>query len=165
MSVAVPRIACMFEYPLERLAAMSGADLARAVAENHAAQLHAENQTLVLAAAWADLHSIDPTQYSPLVERASAVGGPGTPEIAEFCCLEFGALLGVGMIAGRAVIADALDVRHRLPLLWERVLAGQVRAWKARRIADTTRHLGWDEAAEVDHAVAGLVETLPCRGS
>ena len=112
----------MFDYSVDGLAALTGADLSAAVADNHTVQVQAENRTLLLAAAWADLHSMDPDlPNGPLIERATVVGGDGTPEIGEFCCAEFGALLGVGMLAGRSLIGDALDVRHRLPLLWNRV--------------------------------------------
>jgi hypothetical protein len=53
--------------------------------------------------------------------------------------LRRGALQGTGMAAARALIADALDLRYRLPRLWRRVLTGGVRAWQARRIAEQTR--------------------------
>ena len=43
------------------------------------------------------------------------------------------------MMAARALIADALDLRYRLPRLWGRVLTGGVRAWQARKIAEQTR--------------------------
>ena len=37
-------------------------------------------------------------------------------------------------MAARALVADALDFRYRLPMLWRQVRAGQVRAWQARRL-------------------------------
>jgi hypothetical protein len=43
------------------------------------------------------------------------------------------------MMAARALIADALDLRYRLPRLWDRVLTGGVGAWQARKIAEQTR--------------------------
>lgn len=106
MSDPSRKIVLVFDYSTEALAALSGEQLAAAVSDNHGVQVRAENRTLVCAAAWADLHSMDADlPNGPLVERATVVGGDGTPEIGEFCCLEFGALLGIGMVAGRAMIA------------------------------------------------------------
>ncbi len=47
-----------------------------------------------------------------------------------------------------------LDLRHRLPRLWKRVLAGEVKPWLARKTADTTRHLSVEVADVVDRRVA-----------
>lgn len=148
----------MFEESLNRL---TGAQLAARIAANHARLLDSETQVLVLACAWADLHAADPDQpYSPLVERSCAWGGEGTPEVSEFCAVEFGTLQGVGIVSGRALIADALDLRHRLPRLWAGVRAGGVRAWQARKIAQATRSLSWAACADVDAAISGFVGML-----
>jgi len=74
-----------------------------------------------------------------LIERACAWGGEGTPEVSEYCATELGALQGTGVMAARSLIADALDLRYRLPRLWGRVLTGGVRAWQARKVAEQTR--------------------------
>jgi hypothetical protein len=148
----------MFETSLDRL---TGAQLAARIAANHAQLLDHETQVLVLACAWADLHDADPAQpYSPLVERSCAWGGEGTPEVSEFCAAEFGTLQGVGIMSGRAMIADALDLRHRLPRLWAGVQAGGVRAWQARKIAQATRALSWEACGDVDAAISGYVGML-----
>ena len=122
-----------------------------------------ETRVLLLAAAWADVHDLDPTgaEYRPLVERACAWGGAGTPAVSEYCAVELGALQGTGEIAARMLIADALDLRHRLPRLWRQVQAGQVRAWQARKTAEATRALSWAAAQEVDEAVSGYLGQLP----
>ena len=52
------------------------------------------------------------------------------------------------------MIADALDLRHRLPSIWAAAQAGQVPAYQARRIAHATRHLTAVHAATVDQRVA-----------
>ena len=46
---------------------------------------------LELACAWADVHSREPGDYSPLVEPARCYGGQGTPALEEFCVDEFAA--------------------------------------------------------------------------
>jgi hypothetical protein len=65
------------------------------------------------------------------------------------------------MAAARALIADALDLRYRLPRLWDRVLTGGVRAWQARKIAEQTRPLSWQACADVDHALSDFVGMMP----
>src|SRR5512133_1770208 len=64
-------------------------------------------------------------------------------------------------MAARSLIADALDVRYRLPRLWARILTGGVRAWQARKIAEQTRCLSWEACADVDHALSDFVGMMP----
>jgi hypothetical protein len=52
------------------------------------------------------------------------------------------------------LMADGLDLCHRLPLLWQRVEAGQVRVYCARLVARRTRDLSPEQAAYVDSRVA-----------
>ncbi|HEV2930966.1 MAG TPA: hypothetical protein VGW74_19970, partial [Propionibacteriaceae bacterium] len=98
---------------------MSTSDLAGLIEQNHAELVARECRVLELAAAWADRHYLDPTgcEYHPLVERACAFGGAGTPEVSEYCAAELGAWQGTGICAARLLIADALDLRYRLPRL------------------------------------------------
>ncbi len=142
---------------------MSTSDLAGLIESNHAALLARECDELVLAAAWADRHYLDPNggDYQPLIERACAYGGDGTPEVSEYCCAELGALLGIGILAARLLIGDALDVRYRLPRLWARVRTGGVRAWQARKVAETTRLLSAEAAADLDYHLADSVGMMP----
>ena len=68
------------------------------------------------------------------------------------------------------LIGDALDLRHRLKLIWAAALAGQVPACQARRIAAATRHLTADQAGWVDAQLAPSLGMLswgrlhPARG-
>ena len=59
------------------------------------------------------------------------------------------------------LMADALDLRHRLPELWRLIVAGGVPVWKARKVAQTTRHLSRSAAMQVDAAVAAAITALP----
>ena len=142
---------------------MRTAHLAGMIEQNHAQLVSAECRMLQLACAWADAHYLDSgsDDYQPLIQRACAWGGEGTPEVSEYCVAELGALQGTGMMAARALIADALDLRHRLPRLWGRVLTGGVRAWQSRKIAEQTRRLSWEACADVDHALSDLVGMMP----
>ena len=95
-----------------------------------------------------------------MIQRAR-LGWCRNTEVSEYCAAELGALQGTGMVAARALIADALDLRYRLPRLWDRVLTGGVRAWQARRIAEQTRPLSWQACADVDHALSDVVGMMP----
>jgi len=74
---------------------------------------------LAAAAHWADLHGHlddDPDGRAlPGMEQLVRLGGDGTPEVAEFAPAELGAELAMSPFAARQLIADALDLRHRLP--------------------------------------------------
>ncbi|MFP5282315.1 MAG: HNH endonuclease, partial [Actinomycetes bacterium] len=146
----------MFESGLEGLG--KAATAAAAVA-CHAGLVEREAELLRLAAHWADLHPGDLPDPGgpPGRERGLLLGGAGTPEVAEFAAGELGPLLETTTGSATHLMADALDLRHRLPRLWGRVRAGQVRAWKARRVAEATRYLPPVAAAAVDAAVAGCV--------
>ena len=114
---------------------------------------------LAAAAHYADLHGTLPATDAggralPGAERLVALGGDGTPEVAEFAPAELAAAIGISATAAAALIGDALDLRHRLPLLWARVSAGEVRAWVGRKVADATRTASTDAAALVDARVA-----------
>ncbi len=153
----------MFDSGVGELPAVGAARLAGLIEQNHAELKAAECRMLQLACAWADAHYLDSgsTEYQPLIQRACAWGGEGTPEVSEYCAAELGGLQGTGIVAARVLIADALDLRYRLPRLWGRVLTGGVRAWQARRIAEQTRPLSWEACADVDHALSDLVGMMP----
>ena len=93
-------------------------------------------------------------------EYGIAVGGEGTPEILAYCPAELAVVLATSPGGARHLIADALDLRHRLPLLWGQVLGGRVRSWKARQVAAATRHLSRVQAGVVDVGVVGLIDTM-----
>ncbi|NYD56143.1 hypothetical protein BKA08_000381 [Nocardioides marinisabuli] len=121
-------------------------------------QRRAGVELLVLAYEWAIAH---PKQRlssreagRPGREQARAYGGDGTPEVTEFAAATFGAAIGRTTYAGRRLMAAALDLRLRLPLLWSRVQALEVRDSYAIHVADKTRHLSKAEAAWVDGEVA-----------
>ena len=58
------------------------------------------------------------------------------------------------------LIADALDLRHRLRSIWAAALTGQVPAHQARHIAAATRHLTAAQAGWVDAQLAPSVGKL-----
>lgn len=144
---------------------LDGAAAAAAIDDAHAGVLERECRLFQLAAHWADLHSPDSLEPVQTVlagaERGRVLGGAGTPEVLEFAAEELGARLEMSGLAAELLMADALDVRHRLPLLWSMVCSGGVRVWRVRKVAVATRHLSEIAAAAVDRAVAGSVALLP----
>ncbi|WP_426246261.1 HNH endonuclease [Nocardioides sp. LHG3406-4] len=122
----------------------------------------AEAELLVAACEWADLHPPESVSDAAAFtmpgggEHEEPVAGPGAPLVAEFCIPEFGAVLGLSTTAAKQLIGQALELRHRLPRLWRRVQAGDLPAWRARRVAETTIHarLSPQGAAYVDAQLA-----------
>ncbi len=82
------------------------------------------------------------------------VAGEGAPLVAEFAITEFAAAIGVSTDAGKRYVGHALELAHRLPRVWRRVVEGDLRAWLARRIADQTLLLSQEAASFVDRHVA-----------
>ena len=83
---------------------------------------------LQLAAHWADLHpatadtGVETFGGAALLADES-LGGDGTPAVAAFTPEPFALALGMSPSAGAQLIADALDLRHRHPILWKRLSA------------------------------------------
>ncbi len=122
-----------------------------------ATQHRCEVEILRVAVQHAYLHdrdSLDPAETGrPGRERARRIGGAGTPEVAEFAASELGARLGMSTVSAGLLMADGLDLRHRLPRLWRGVEAGEVRVYLARLVARRTRDLTAEQAAYVDERV------------
>jgi hypothetical protein len=130
-----------------------------------AAEDQAAADLLEVAARWADLHppeSIhDAAAFTvPGCEHEEPIAGEGAPLVAEFCVAELGSVLGISSTAAKKLVGHALELRHRLPRLWDQVHAGQVPAWRARAVADTTIHsspaLTAEAAGFVDAQVAAV---------
>jgi hypothetical protein len=123
----------------------------RAAAEAHEAAI------LRAAADWADLHppeSVSEAAYVPGTEGELAIAGEGAPLVAEFACAEFASALGVPTTWGAQLVGEALELRHRLPCVWQRVMSGELQVWRARRIARATMPLSQRAAGWVDRQVA-----------
>jgi hypothetical protein len=146
----------------DSLVGSSAGQVAEAAEACLAGLLAQEARLLAVAAAWADCHpgDLDGDWRSPAVDVPRQLGGPGTPLVGRFGLAELGALLRTSTGGAEHLIADALDLRHRLPRLWARVQAGQVRSWQARAVAKATRRLDPAAAAAVDAAVAEPITTL-----
>src|SRR6201990_2394886 len=91
------------------------------------------------------------------VAAGELLAGVGTPVVAERAVEELAAALDLSYRSGCGLVADALELAYRLPRLWALVQAGSLQAWKARQVAQQTRHLSHQAAAFVDRqaAIAG----------
>jgi hypothetical protein len=116
---------------------------------------------LEVAARWADLHSADPQARPGAVpvwaggDQLIGYGGDGTPPVQDLCLPELAVALQVSVAAAGLLVADALDLRHRLPKVWVAVRELQCEPWLARKVARTCRRLDRHQAAAVDEAIAG----------
>ena len=136
---------------------MSGSELLDHVDDLANTQRRCEARILQAAVQHAVLNNpdtLDPQLAKlPGRERAKRFGGVGTPHVAEFCSAELGARLGVTSWSAHSLIADALDLVIRLPQLWRRVEALEVKTSYARFVARRTRDLSIEQAAYVDSRV------------
>src|SRR6476620_12596744 len=129
-----------------------------------------EARLLALAVHWVDLHPVTPGHPAATFPTqrtgglASALGpaffdpaplaGVGTPGVAEYAVEELSAALGLSHLAGLALVAEAVELRYRLPRLWALVQSGDLQAWKARQVAKATTQLSRDAVAFVDRHLA-----------
>ncbi|MFY9916206.1 MAG: DUF222 domain-containing protein, partial [Nocardioidaceae bacterium] len=142
---------------LDEMATLSFVETARAAADR------VEVDILQAAAHWADLHTELARPTSPLLpgsEQLVCFGGHGTPGVAEFAPAELGVVLATSSSAAERLVGDALDLRHRLPRLWARIMAGEVKPWIGRKTAEATRHLSVDTVAVVDRRIARYAHSL-----
>jgi hypothetical protein len=154
-------IECVFDN--DDLVELDAASTLAAAEANEHILITAETRRLQLAAHWGDLHPGDAVAEDRLPGREHPVrlGGEGTPTVADFAPAELGCVLRMSDGSACRLIGDALDLRHRLRLIWTAALAGQVPAYQARRIAATTRHLTVEQAAYVDAQLAPSLGALP----
>src|SRR3954451_9329943 len=125
----------------------------------------AEADLLRAACAWADLDPAESiTDAVRFGDTPVRVAGEGAPLVAEFCVAEFAAAVGLPTEAGKAYLGEALELRHRLPRIWARVVAGDLAAWRGRRIARQTIGLSLAAAGFVDVQVAGFAHRIGPSG-
>lgn len=132
-------------------------ECAAALREAFADERRAVARRLATVAHWADLHS----ETAAATVRAG--DSHGTPSVTSFAATELGVLLEVTTGSARNLLRDVLDLRHRHPLLWRALLAGEVAEWVARRVVHATAEaeLTVEQARRVDEWTARPVCRLP----
>ncbi|WP_143033864.1 HNH endonuclease signature motif containing protein [Nocardioides sp. YR527] len=124
------------------------------------AEDQAGRDTLILAAKYAAANVVETVGEAAVLEvdtygdRAVMLTGSGAPMISEAAVIEFAAVLGYSTYSGRKYLADAVELAWRLPRTWVRILDGTLAGWRARRVAEITRHLDPEVAGWVDTQVA-----------
>ena len=120
-----------------------------------------EFERLVLAREWALAHLVtDPDHLADPRRLPTPLGAVGLA-VDEYAAAELAAALGIHPLAGRHLMADAVDLEARLPRLWEVCSRGRIEVWVARKIAAATSRLTGDQARWVDESLAEVVGTLP----
>ncbi len=113
----------------------------------------AEVAELELATQWAVVHGHPRDDRDPMVTP----GGDGTPAVREHAIPELAMARETHPATTRALIADGLDLVHRLPRTWAVVQAGACEPWVARKVAVLTRALLSEQVGRVDRAVARAI--------
>ncbi len=133
-----------------------------AAARGAQAEVHAaEARKLVAAVAWARLHEVDdPDLAATWGDAPVMITGAGAPMISRGCVAEFAAVIGTTTNGGRAYLADAVELAHRLSALYARITEGTLPAWKGRRIAKETTILPPEAAADLDARIAPIAAKL-----
>ena len=128
---------------------------------------------------WADLHrvegdevgSIDPDLVEMLFPAGSGdsvlgregelrLAGQGAFAVTEFAVCQLAAAFGMSEHAARAYVGQGLELRDRLPRLWQRVMGGELPAWKALKIAEQTIPLTASAADYVDRHLAPFAQKM-----
>ncbi|MDP3890533.1 MAG: HNH endonuclease, partial [Nocardioides sp.] len=139
--------------------AVSAAGLLAALSDAKYVENDAAARALETAVAWAEMHPASSIEDAATVwegrygDTGIPVAGPGAPLIAEFSVVEFAAALGVPTEVGKQFLGHAVELAHRLPRVWARVVARDLPAWRARRVAHATTHLSPEAAAFVDRHI------------
>lgn len=113
----------------------------------------AEVDEMLVAAQWSVLHGHPRDDRDPMTQP----GGDGTPDVREYCLAELAMAQETHALTARALIADTLDLVHRLPRTWAIVQAGQCEPWVARKVASMSRALLAETVGVVDKAVARAI--------
>lgn len=113
----------------------------------------AEVEELRLGIRWAVVNGHPRDDRDPMVTP----GGDGTPPVREHAIPELALARETHPATTRALMADGLDLVHRLPLTWSVVEAGECEPWVARKVAVLSRALLDDQVSKVDRAVARAI--------
>lgn len=121
----------------------------------------AEFERLELARDWALAHVVTGPDLLGDPRRRPTPLGSVALAVDEFAHAELGAALEMHPLAGRRLMADAVDLHDRLPIAWAAVGSGCLEAWVAREIAAATSDLSDERTRWVDAVIGDLYATLP----
>ncbi|GAB3258940.1 hypothetical protein GCM10027425_20760 [Alteromonas gracilis] len=87
-------------------------------------------------------------------ERLLQVAGEGAPEVCEFAIIELAAHLGWSIDATSTLVAQSVELQHRLPRVWSLAVSGRIQPRLAQRIADRTICIGREIVWQADRGLA-----------
>ncbi len=140
--------------------------LLAALRDDERTRREADLDQLQLAYQWCLLHPATTDTGTavwggdPHLDADESLGGDGTPAVAAFAPEPLGLALGVPTSTAMTLIADALDLVHRLPHTWRRAQTLDIPLWRARRVAQKTHTLTVKAAAHVDRVLAPRLHTV-----
>jgi uncharacterized protein DUF222 len=124
-------------------------------------------EQLAMALEWARLHPCPPDERPAgwgdvdlHGEGIVPLAGAGAPWVAEFAPADLAAALGQSLDQAKALMGDALELRHRLPRLWDLAEAGRIPVWRARLVACLTKDLSREAALFADRLIAATPERI-----
>ncbi len=93
-------------------------------------------------------------------EHGLTLAGPGAPLVGEAAVTELAVALGLSTDGGKRFLGVILEIRYRLPRLWEAVLSGRCAWWRAKIVAEATMILCEEGAEHVDRHVNGFTHSV-----
>lgn len=155
----------------------------------NAAKRSAGCAELVLASEWADAHpDLEPVSSAQrrAVQAAHDAGwmaesSPGAdkqaghewlelgldarvPDFDWSCSAPLAAALGTSTAAGERLMREALFLRHRMPRIWRQVVASEIEAFRARRVAAALFAQPDDVVDHLDRVLESTVSSIGIRG-
>src|SRR5690606_34281272 len=110
------------------LADLGASALLAEAAQAEALSREVEVHQLRVAYQWAISHPAVEARTS-LLAAPEPLGGAGTPAVAAFTAEPLAVACGIAPSSATSLLADSLDLHHRLPILWEATQAGMVAVW------------------------------------
>ncbi len=132
---------------------LDGAATLAAVGDRLRARRSAEVEEMLVVSHWAALHGEPRDERDPMTEP----GGEGTPAVREYCLPELAMARETHTITTRHLMADTLDLQHRLPQTWAKVRSLECEPWVARKVAALSRSVPAATIGVVDRAVAAAI--------
>ena len=124
----------------------------------------AEIAKIQAAIEWAVAHEVmgldDASFHAGFGEHGLTLAGPGAPLVGENAVTELAVALGLSTEGGRRLLGCALEVRYRLPRLWEAVCSGRCPWWRAKLVGEATMTLCEEGAEHVDVHVNGFTHAV-----
>lgn len=123
--------------------------LARELVATDHLERQAQARRTMLIAEFAVNYSVGADDVMPVLAERRVTLGPGAPSVSEFTCLELAAILAVTPTAAASLIADAVNLRHRHPGLYARMIDLAIDPERACTAARKCQDLPADVADEV----------------